>query len=131
MGLFTVEIEVAHPSHRRYTPVSAIVDTGATFSMFPRSFLKSLGIEPIANAELTTADGKTLLSPISEARFRIGEQERTAMVAFGSADDIYLLGAHTLQSFGLIADTTQHRLVPAKLLMVGIRQGMTKGTPAN
>ena len=122
MGVFTAEIEVAHPSYRRFTPVCAIVDTGATFSMLPEAFLRALGIEPISDAELTTADGQTLLGPISEARFRIGEQERTATVAFGAADDLYLLGAHTLQSFGLIADTTQHRLAPAKLLMVGIRQ---------
>ena len=42
---------------------------------------------------------------------------------------MYLLGAVTLQSLGLIADTTHHRLIPApELFLVGMTQSGLPGT---
>ena len=49
---------------------------------------------------------------MGEARFYVGDREGTSPVVFG-AEDTYLLGATTLQVLGLIADTTNHRLIPA------------------
>ena len=49
---------------------------------------------------------------VGEARFKIGDRERISQVVFGP-EGRFLLGAVTLQSFGLIADTTHHRLIPA------------------
>ena len=66
------------------------------------------------------ADGSRRTYDLGEARFRFDDRERTSPVLFGP-EDIYILGAGTLQSFGLIADTTQHKLIPSPMLMVGFR----------
>ena len=132
MGQFSVVVEMSHPMKHEFWEVRAVVDTGATYSVFPRLLMETLGIEPIGKELFTLADGQTTMGDIAEARFRIGEKERVAMVGFAlddRDDKTYLLGAHTLQAFALIPDTSQHRLIPATLLLVGIRMGIISGEP--
>ncbi len=56
---------------------------------------------------------------IGEARFNIDGRERTCTVIFG-AEGRYLLGATTLEDFGLMVDPTQPnpRLVPTAELLL-------------
>ena len=74
------------------------------------------------------ADGREHVGDIGEIRFRIGGKERTTTVAFGKNPTVRLLGAVTLESFGLIADTTRYRLIPSRrLLFVGMRRKIVQG----
>ena len=127
--MFRVYIEVAHPEQCRFEPVLALIDTGATYAVLPPYLLNRLGITPTDRGLFQFANGETLEGDVGEARFRIGGRERTSQVGFGFQNDVFIIGAHTLESFGLIADTTQHRLVPARLLLVGIRVGIVPGVP--
>jgi predicted aspartyl protease len=113
MGIFHARIGVANPDIGEFQWVDALVDTGANYSMFPESLLDQLlNLSPIDSATFRLADGRVQTYQLGQANFRIGDRERISPVVFGP-EDRYLLGAVSLQSFGLIADTTNHQLVPA------------------
>ncbi len=126
MGLFKVDIEVGNPTAPVFSAVEAVVvDTGAVYSMMPKSFLEGLGISATEEQRFTLADGNLHSYGLGEARFRIEGRERTTPVIFGE-DGVYLLGAVSLEAFGLIADTTHQRLIPSpELYLVGIRKAET------
>ena len=122
MGLFRTTIEVGNPADGQFMAIKPIVDTGATYSMLPSSLLKQeLGLAPSEQMTFTLADGSRQTYDLGEARFRIENRERTSPVIFGP-DDVYFLGTVSLQSFGLIADTTHRRLIPSpEMYLVGLR----------
>ncbi len=122
MGLSNAAIEIGNPTSLVFQEVEAVVDTGAVYSMMPESLLRqTLGLSPSEEQKFTAADGKSRLYGLGEARFRFEGRERTTPVIFGP-EGLYLLGAVSLESFGLIADTTHRKLIPApELLLVGLR----------
>ncbi len=108
-----MRIGVGNPANGEFHWVDALVDTGASHSMMPKAFLEqSLHLSPTEEVIFTLADGSTQRYGVGEARFNIEDRERTSPVVFGP-EDRYLLGATSLQNFDLIADTTNHRLIPA------------------
>ena len=123
MGLFCTIIEVANPADPVYHEIEPIVDTDATYSMLPATLMENtLGLPPMEEMTFTLADGEKRAYGLGEARFRYEGRERTTPVIFGP-DNVYLLGAISLESLGLIADTTRHKLVPSQeLYLVGIRR---------
>ena len=122
MGLFRTSIELCNPADFVYHEIEPIVDTGANYSMLSSSLLEdTLGLAPTEELALTLADGEQRTYGLGEARFRYEGRERTTPVIFGPTD-VHLLGAVTLESLGVIADTTRHQLVPSQeLFLVGIR----------
>ncbi len=130
MGMFTVPVEISNPWGGVAASIEPVVDTGAGFSVMPASLLESLGLEPVEQDEFMLANGEIRVYSVGEARFKINGRERTTPVVFGD-DGVFLLGAVTLQSFGLVADTNEHRLVPARLLLVGMQPGIIEGTPTH
>ena len=130
MGMFTVPVEISNPWGGVAASIEPVVDTGAGYSVMPASLLESLGLEPVEQDEFMLANGEIRVYSVGEARFKINGRERTTPVVFGD-DGVFLLGAVTLQSFGLVADTNEHRLVPARLLLVGMQPGIIEGTPTH
>ena len=112
MGIFSAEIAVGRDREGPFEPVTALVDTGASYSMLPARLLRKLEVKPNREREFTLADGRKQRLPIGNVRVRIGLEEDYSPVIFGP-DERFLLGAVTLQIFGLIADTTHHKLIPA------------------
>ena len=112
MGTFQTNIMVGRDRAGPFKAVTALVDTGATYSILPSDLLSELNVDPIEQGEFTMADGSKQFFPIGEMLFRIGDSERTSPVIFGPTER-FLIGAVTLQSFGLIADTSHHKLIPA------------------
>ena len=90
-----------------------MVDTGAVYSVFPESLLREeVGVEPRRSMSFAIADGTQISLPVGEARIVAEGMDAFSPVVFGN-EDRYLLGATTLQALHLIADTTNHRLIPA------------------
>lgn len=122
LGTFETKIAVGRDQAGPFRKVTALVDTGSTYSMLPSALLRELGVEPSIEREFTLADGSKQRMGLAEVLFRIdpddvengygGVDEATSRVVFGPPDR-FLLGAGTLQMFGLIADTTHHKLIPA------------------
>ena len=120
MGLFEVTVRVSNPTRPVFHEAVMPVDTGATYSVLPSSFLARLGITPDSEDEFTLADNKPKRYRIGEARFGVGERERTSPVIFGD-EGTWLLGATSLQALGLVPDTTNHQLIESPKLLVGVR----------
>ncbi len=111
MGTFNVSLSVANPTSGKSVEVTAEVDTGSIFSVMPQSLLNSLGISATEHRQFKVATGETVTYPVGEARFSIDGRARTSPVVFGK-EGVYLLGAVSLEAFGLIADTTNQQLIP-------------------
>ena len=113
MGMFSVKLGVKNECDRGTEWVQAFVDTGALYTVLPASLLRNLvGIEPTRTMEFVLADESRKEYPVGEARLCVNGKEATSPVVFGESENQYLLGATTLQIFGLIADTTNERLAP-------------------
>ncbi len=119
MGTFSVQLTVGNPSFATRETVDALVDTGATFSVMPSSLLRRLGIEPTRTRRLRLANGQVEERQTGMAFFEVDGIDGEAMVVFGP-ENLYLLGATTLEVLLLVVDPINKQLVPeVGLLMQG------------
>ena len=112
MGTFVARLDVGDPQGTRYESIDAMVDTGATYTWVPKDILARLGVTPEFRRQLMTADGRVIERDMAETRVRFDGQQRTTMVVFGDEGSKPLLGAYTLEGFGLAADPLGKRLIP-------------------
>ncbi len=112
MGEFYWRVGVWSADGERMGTVDALVDTGASYSLFPRSMLERLGIVPIGQRGFEQADGSVIYRDIGRAMLRINDDEDVQRVIFGEDDAEPLIGAGTLQGFLLLVDPVAEELVP-------------------
>ena len=112
MGEFYWPVGVRSLDRERLETVDALVDTGASYSLFPRSMLERLGIAALERHGFELADGSVVEYDVGEARLRVNGRERTTSVMFGNDDDEPLLGANALQEFLLLVDPVAEELAP-------------------
>ena len=91
--------------------VEALVDTGSSYSVFPRSLLERLGIVPDDRDEFELADGSSIERDLGHAWLRLDGRERIRTVMFGNDDVEPLIGADTLQGFLMLVDSEADQLV--------------------
>ena len=91
--------------------VDALVDTGASYSMFPRSMLERLGIAPRERLGFELADRSVVEYDVGQAQLLVNGRERITSVMFGDDEDEPLLGATALQEFLLLIDPVGEQLV--------------------
>ena len=116
MGTFRVQIEVGDPEGKRFQAVEALVDTGATNTALPASQLRRLDVIPHRRAVFELADGRQTELEIGRTWVRVnGELEHTQVV-FAEEGAEPVLGAITLEEFGLAVDPVKRRLVPVPRL---------------
>lgn len=118
MGTFTVEVEVGDSQGDQLETIEALVDTGATYTMIPASLLNRLGVVPLAQMNFILADGQRIERDVGEASLRILGSTFHSPVVFANEDSNVLLGAVTLQIFGLGVDSLNERLIPVDGLLV-------------
>ena len=118
MGTFTVEIEVGDSLGSQFETVEALVDTGATYTMIPASILNRLGVVPVAQMNFILADGQRIERDVGEASLRILGSSFHSPIVFANEDSNVLLGAVTLQIFGLGVDSLNERLIRVDGLLV-------------
>ena len=119
MGTFTVQATVGNLDSAEQEQVEALVDTGSTFSAMPASLLRRLGIAPTLTRRLRLANGQIEEYQAGTAFFTVNGRDGVAMVVFGP-EDVYLLGATTLESLLFVVDPVNKRLIPeVGLLMWG------------
>ena len=116
-GTFRVDLRIGRLFTDAGTNLYALVDTGATYSIIPRSLLDELSIEPIETRTSRIADGSKLEMQASWARFSAAEQNAVARVSFGP-EGIYLLGATTLEDMGLAVEPVGQRLISQESLLM-------------
>lgn len=112
MGTFSLKLEVANPNGHEYVAVDAVVDTGSSYTVLGQDLLTDLGIHPIERRRFQLGDDSMVDYELGEARLRLGDSAMVTPVVFGPPGVSPLLGAVSLQIFGLIADSVNERLVP-------------------
>ena len=118
MGIFSIQIGVGDPDRGQWTPVEALVDTGASITSLPASVLFNLGVEPAMQRRFRFAQGETRTMPVGQTWVRIEGQELVTQVLFNEEGTRPLLGAVALEEAFLGVDPVRQRLVPVDGLMM-------------
>jgi clan AA aspartic protease len=116
MGLTFVTVRVGNPADGgRAEDVTCLVDSGAVYSLIPETVLQKLGIKPHSSREFILADGQVVGRHLATATFEYEGRRGDSMVIVGEAGDDPLLGATTLEGFGLVLDPFRRELRPMKV----------------
>ena len=116
MGLTFVDVKVGNPSNgQRTEEVRCLVDSGAVYSLIPEQVLRSLGIQPHSSRDFVLADGQVVHRRLATATFEYEGRRGDSMCIVGEPGDDPLLGATTLEGFGLVLDPFRRELRPMKL----------------
>ena len=118
MGTFSVSIEVARPYGDEFAPMEALVDSGATYTVFAGHLLEDLGVASTENSTFELADGRVIELPMGYAAIRISDKEIIAPVVFGPGETSTLLGATALEIARLAIDPVRQVLVPVNALLM-------------
>ena len=119
MGTFRRRIELAATIDGPFEVVEALVDSAATYTLVPASLLRRLGVRIIDQQTFVIADGRQIQRDVGEAAIRIDGRVRSSVVIFGDEASDPLLGAVTLEEFGLGVDPIGQRLIPVPGYLVG------------
>ena len=116
MGITYIEGDVSGPSGKHHT-VRFLVDSGASYSVLPRTVWKSLGLKPKRKMSFTLADGTTVERAVSEAFVALPQGEAHTPVVLGERADEALLGVVTLEILGLILNPFDRTLHPMRTML--------------
>ena len=111
MGVFRVDIEVGDLSGEQFLGVQALVDTGSSYTSLPARLLARLGVLPTGQRPFRQADDRIVQRQTGHARFRLNGDEVITPVVFDPANAEPLLGALTLEAFGLGVDLVNQQLI--------------------
>jgi len=127
MGTFKEKTIIANPQNGEISmKLEMIVDSGATYTQIPSSLLSRLNIERRYKRKLKIAAGEITERDAGEILITIKDETLTTFVIFGDEASEPLLGAVTLEQFGLAIDPLNKILVPVPELML-----MQKSRPVN
>ena len=96
--------------------MDAWVDTGSSYTWVPADILRELGVSPAGRREFDTAGGQIIQREVAETLIRVEGAVYTTIVVFGDPATPPLIGAVTLETFGLAVDPLHHRLIPVRAL---------------
>lgn len=111
MGAFRVSIEIGDSQAANFETVETLADTGAMYTMIPRSILAGLGISPGWRRTFELADGREREFDMAHAAVRLDGATVTTIVIFGEEGITPTLGAYTLTGLGLMVDPSGRRLL--------------------
>jgi len=116
MGTFFVEVPLASPARpdRRET-VKLLVDSGSMYTWVSANVLRELGVQPTERRRLITIEGRVTERNAAEVLVTLDGHTLHTPCLFGEPGDLEVLGAYTLEGFGLAIDPVQRRLIPAIL----------------
>jgi len=122
MGLTHLSVKVGNPANgRRAEEVRCLVDSGVVYSLVPRAVLKRLGIKSHATREFVLANGDVIRRRLATATFEYEGRRGDSMVIVGEPGDDPLLGATTIEGFGLVLDPFRRELRPTQLPLKQVR----------
>lgn len=89
-----------------------LVDSGALYSVVPRTVLTELGILPMTRQSFTLENGESIERDRGIALFKYGDVVTASTVIFGEEGDASLLGVVTLEELGFVVDPIRRELRP-------------------
>ena len=119
MGFTSVKVGVANPAKpAKVIMVELLVDTGAMYSIVPRSLLEQLAIRPEDTKSFTLATGDRVRRQVGGAVYKFDGVVGHASVIFGEKDDKPVLGVTALEDMGLQVDPVTKKLKSAELYLL-------------
>jgi clan AA aspartic protease len=116
MGITYIKVKVGNPADGQKTEqVQCLVDSGAVYSLIPGRILRRLGIKPHSKREFILANGQVIRRRLATATFEYEGRRGDSLVIVGEPGDDPLLGATTLEGFGLVLDPFRRELRPMQL----------------
>ena len=117
MALTYITVTVKNPkSGKKAKKRRFLVDSGAIFTVIPTKILKRLDIKPIDKQEFILANGEAVVKEIGQVEVEIYGKSRIVPCVFGD-EGIYLLGATTLENFGLMLDPLKREVKPLPMVI--------------
>lgn len=113
MGVFYHTVALASqeiPSRR--VELKLLVDTGATWTWIPEPVLRGIGLTPTFTRRVKLAGGRIVQRNATIALITIGQETLPTLCLFGDEGSEPLLGAVTLEEFGLGVDPVGRTLIP-------------------
>jgi clan AA aspartic protease len=118
MGLTHVEVIIANPANPRKTKkLSLLVDSGAVYSVVPKTVLGQLGVKPHSTKTFTLADGSAIKRKVGDAVFKLNGHQGASPVIFGEKGDSTLFGTVSLEALGLLLDPIRRELRPLPMVL--------------
>lgn len=118
MSTFSVKGTVSNLTDpARHVSAELLVDTGAVYSMLPRSLLVSLGITLRSQRQFQLGDGRRVRWEFGDAVFIVDGYQAPSPVIFGDENCPHLLGAVTLEAMGVGVDPVNRKLIPIEGLL--------------
>lgn len=113
MGTLSVSTSLANPRQPdvRVT-LDLLVDTGATWTMLPQEVVARLGLPTAYERGVTPASGEHVRYPAGQVAIQLNGEELITLFLAGPPGCLALLGAVTLEEFGLAPDPVQKSLIP-------------------
>ena len=103
--LHAVELGVLNAEDvRRLTVEDALVDTGATGLCLPKSLIEQLGLTPLRNIRVQTANGPAERTFYSEVKYTVLERSYSIQVTDLPEDAPVLVGHMILEALDLCVD---------------------------
>jgi predicted aspartyl protease len=116
MGTFFTDAQLAAPTRPdRREAVKLLVDSGSMYTWVSGSSLRDLGLPPTERRRVLTIEGRTTERGLTEILITLEGRTLHTLCLFGEPGDLEVLGAYTLEGFGLGIDPVQRRLIPAIL----------------
>lgn len=119
MTVFRYPIEIGDAAGQYFETLEPWVDTGASYSLVPRSIMQRLAYSPTHHRPFQLADGSVVNPGLGRVYFRIGEDVQFSLCVFADEGSEPLLGATALEEFALGVDPVNHTLVPVVLKLLG------------
>ena len=114
MGTFFVEAMLAAPQRpERREPVKLLVDSGSTYTWVSAGVLRALSVLPTERRRVVTIEGQVVERDAAELLITLEGRTLHTLCLFGGAGDLDVLGAYTLEGFGVGIDPVQRKLIPA------------------
>ena len=113
MGTFSVPAGLAHPERPgdRLT-LDLLVDTGITWILLPAEVVARLGLTATRQRAVTLASGERVTYPAGQVLLQLNGEDLVSIFLAGPPGCLAILGAVTLEEFGLAPDPVRKTLVP-------------------
>jgi len=117
LGHVEVDVIIGDLEGKKRIKVTALVDTGATFTVIPESISKDLNLNPIGEkVKVSTAKGYDELD-LTHAVLEIGEKRRIMPILISKQIDRVLIGVTTLEAMQLRINSLTKKLEEYTVLL--------------
>ena len=121
MGIFSVRAKLYRgvpPTDGVPLELDLLVDTGATFTVVPRSLLAQLAVEAVEQRQVLTVERRLIQRQMGYVGIEVAGRRVYSPVLFGEPDDFAVLGAVTLEIAGLVVDPERKEIYTRPSLLL-------------